>query len=301
MHQIFESNDLVFYSAEVGHGLGLHKPGNGPANATFFSINPLSPNWIVNAEKCAKKPTSARFSLNVSEFRNFVFESDSMTLDQQLIEWQKLSTKIPIKLFTYSGSKSYHAIISTLDTLPFEPHTAEGISGYKQSWRALRAYIESNSLLKLDESTKDPSRLTRLPGAFRGNVEQKAIKLELSRYITSAEVMELTARYAPVQAQAQIYNGPAINFSGLSKSLQLPKFEKLNHRVSRAEKWAGPENMYPALFRLTLWAIDELNPEPEAWLALLKSTVFPKIVATGYNRNLTVPVISAYNYKGIKV
>lgn len=303
MSAIFSAHELVYFAEEATAGLGLFKWTGKPAAATLHSINPLAADWSINANKCANRPVIPRFSLNVTEFRNFVFESDKLTLPEQLGEWIKIAELLPIKQLTYSGGKSYHAVVSVMDTLPFEPHTDEGVASYKSAWKALATFIQTNSTLVLDESTKDPARLTRVPGALRVNVLQASIDLPLARFITAAEVMEIMGQYARPRTEGTVR--PAhlgqTSSNDLDKLLKIHKHRHLAHKVNQAERWASTENMYPALLKLTLWAIDELNPEPAAWLALLETKVFPKIAATGYNRDLTLPVKLAYNYKGHRI
>jgi hypothetical protein len=297
---IFLKTDKLYYCDGKLVYTGFQSAHTVPPLSEFYSINPLAEQWDQYAKMCQKLPVTPRFSLNVSEFKNFVFESDTVELTEQLKQWTKLSAILPIKMLTYSGGKSYHAVISVLDTLPYEPHTVEGVQGYKHAWKALRSFIEAHSTLKLDESTKDPARLTRVPGALRaGSVLQKAEVLADCRYATCNDIMVIIGSHAPPPAyKGHVYTGPAVNLEMLKKLLNLYTHEKLSYRIRRVEKWAGSEGMYPLLLRLTLWAIDELNPDYQAWLALMEEKVFPVIKAHGYNRNLTVPVEAAYTMKG---
>lgn len=296
---IFAPTDRIYYE---GDSKGLGAPHSPLLGAYFYSINPLSINWheynkmrIDSGRKAASTP---RFSLNVAKFRNFVFESDVGTLEAQLAEWQKVAALLPVKQLTFSGGKSYHAVISCIDFLPFKPHTENGIVAYKHAWKALRAFIETNSSLKLDESTKDPARLTRLPNAVRENgVKQTEIKLTESAYISCEQILELMANFkvqpeaAPTSLSAANSERDFLNRLNAERALKL----KLTH----AHKWGAASNMYPALFRYTLWAIDAINPSYETLVNYMQVETFPDILAKGYDRDLTVPVRAAFAFKGL--
>lgn len=295
---IFEASEQTYFTGEAGANGLLGSALRPPQTSTLFSINPLDPNWAEHARLCQQSPSTPRFSLNVTKFRNFIFESDILSPDEQLIEWLKLAELIPIKHLTFSGGKSYHAIISCLDELPFEPHTIAGVQAYKQTWKGLKSFLEFNSKLSLDASTKDPSRLTRIPGAFRGTMLQSAIEFQ-ARFITSMELLRITASHMPLQTAAIKATWDAVGVSNLTLLLEKPAHRYLNNKLKNPAKWIGPTNMYPALLRLTLWAIDELNPTYDAWLEALSTDVLPAIRATGYPRDLTIAIKAAYIYKGL--
>lgn len=110
-------------------------------NRNFFSINPL---------------LNGRLDANVTCFRNILIEFDSIPLEQQLV----LLKDIPWSTVVFSGKKSYHAIISLQE--PCE--TREEYDA------VVRRILEK--LPDADRSTKNPSRLSRAPGALRDGIEQ---------------------------------------------------------------------------------------------------------------------------------
>lgn len=109
-----------------------------PAESSlWFSINPLRAN---------------RSDANVVSYRNFLLELDSVPLNQQI---ELVRSKIPVTSIVYSGSKSYHFIISLQEDLPDK-------AAYR---RVIRGLMEA--IPEADKSTKNPSRLSRLPFRLR--------------------------------------------------------------------------------------------------------------------------------------
>lgn len=106
----------------------------------FFCINPLK---------------SRRKDANVTAYRNFLVEFDGVPLDQQrnIVNMAKL----PFSTCVFSGSKSFHFIIS-LET------PVATIEEYKAITRRLHAYLP-----EMDKSTSNPSRFSRTPNAIREN------------------------------------------------------------------------------------------------------------------------------------
>lgn len=138
----------------------------------YYAINPIHPKQNLND----KGAGTLRASINVTAFRNFLFEIDSLPLDVQLSLLRYLAPHIPFAQVTFSGGSSYHAIVSVADTLPFKPHTTEGIAQYSEAWKSLESkltflasqYFGGPAPAKLfDSANKDPARLSRTPGAIR--------------------------------------------------------------------------------------------------------------------------------------
>lgn len=107
------------------------------ANDLFFSINPMH---------------TKRADDNVTVFRNFLLELDNVPIYEQI---QLVTSKVPVSSIVFSGNKSYHFIISLSSP-------CETISEYRAYSRALLEAVP-----EADKSTKNPSRLSRLPGAIR--------------------------------------------------------------------------------------------------------------------------------------
>jgi len=119
----------------------------------FFCINALDP-------KTDKQPTESwhRFDLprradcNVVCFRNFLIELDNMPIKEQI---EYVTARVPVSSITFSGAKSYHFIISLMTPLT-------SLEEYQKFAAGLHRLLD-----KADKSTKNPSRLSRLPWATR--------------------------------------------------------------------------------------------------------------------------------------
>lgn len=173
---LFQSSDSIYFMFQGANKLpiaGFHATLAESIDEVphYFSINP-----ICNAQnRNTKAKKHPRASINVTAFRNFLFELDSTPLDVQENLLRFIQPRIPIAQVTYSGSNSLHAIISVADTLPFKVHTETGIAEYSQAWKALDAELRfiaseffSSKIEKLfDTQCKDPARLSRTPGAIR--------------------------------------------------------------------------------------------------------------------------------------
>lgn len=112
----------------------------------FFCINPL-------------KPGTSRRDDNVAVFRNILLEFDKGSLKEQL-DWLN---EVPYSILTWSGGKSHHAIIS-LD----EP--CDTRKEYDALVRRIYAKVPM-----ADKSVKNPSRLSRTPGALRNNGSEQVL------------------------------------------------------------------------------------------------------------------------------
>lgn len=95
---------------------------------------------------------TSRADANVECFRNFLIEIDSVPLNIQI---DLVRSKMPVSSIVYSGGKSYHFLVSLQDALPNEAE-------YR---RVARGLLEA--VPEADKSTKNPSRLSRLPGVVR--------------------------------------------------------------------------------------------------------------------------------------
>lgn len=147
------------------------KPTNKDTDL-FESINPIK-----------QKPEDERLIEDIPEYyprrdiycesmRNFLFEMDNTLLEeQQAFSLKNFNSKI-VNRVVFSGNKSFHNRV-TIDEEP------ESIEHYKFIWNK----INENYFLGLaDIACKNPSRLTRKPGAVRNDektgfkpVEQKLV------------------------------------------------------------------------------------------------------------------------------
>jgi hypothetical protein len=133
---LFEPGELIC----TGDMYSVKVHPQSKAHGNFISINPLH---------------TRRLDSNVTSFRNFLIEMDNgLSKQDQLSIAEK--TKLPWSTATWSGSKSVHFIMS-LET-PVDQKT----------WRTWAdAFIRA--MPGADLSTKNPSRFTRLPLAYRAD------------------------------------------------------------------------------------------------------------------------------------
>lgn len=119
---------------------------------------------------------------NVTHFRNFMFEIDTMGLKDQLSYVEKIG--IPYSACVFSGSKSMHFVVSLIKPLPNET-----------MWRYVAEWI-LNIISEADKQNKNPSRSVRFPDVkrksgkmmmqklvkFNGRIEQSLLSSWLNKF-----------------------------------------------------------------------------------------------------------------------
>lgn len=104
---------------------------------------------------------------NVVAFRYVLVESDEMTLQEQKEYLEK--SKLPIATLVHSGGKSLHAAVHI---------DADSLEQYTERVRFLFDYLKQHGFA-VDEANKDPCRLSRLPGAERGDKVQELLDTDM--------------------------------------------------------------------------------------------------------------------------
>lgn len=160
LETLFESSELVCVS-EHPYGVFLSEQHAIKKGAVFFSINPMH---------------TSRADANVTCYRNILLEIDSLPLDQQLAYIQY---KVPVTSIVYSGGKSYHFIISLA-----EPCST------KDEYDLLVKRLHK-LLPKVDPTTKNPSRFSRMPGTVRPDTGKLQELLFLGSRISRATLEAL--------------------------------------------------------------------------------------------------------------
>ncbi|GHV79951.1 hypothetical protein AGMMS49944_17420 [Spirochaetia bacterium] len=147
---IFNDDDRVIQQDIVemrGFALPFHKWNN---RSSFFAINPV--NHIGDNRK----------NENIAVMKNFLFESDTLTLEEQKA---LLKDRLDIiSMATYSGNKSIHLIIQVMDY----PKTIEE---YHYLWKLLK----DTYFPYADNQCKDCLRLSRTPNAIRNDTNKKQV------------------------------------------------------------------------------------------------------------------------------
>lgn len=145
----------------------------------FFCINPLDPSQDHNPTKpYHAKDKPRRADHNVIKYRSFLIEMDKIGLTQQKDHIAAIN--MPYSTVCYSGNKSYHFIIC-LD----EPCIDE--TEYRDYAIRIQRAVGLNLV---DKSTKNPSRLSRYPGAFRADTERCQVLKYVGKRINKADLEE---------------------------------------------------------------------------------------------------------------
>ena len=129
----------------------------------FGSINEEAGAWIrinpLDGKGAADK--------NVTAYRYALVEADSMPIEDQ--KKLLINMRLPIKALVESGGKSVHAIVKI---------DAENEPEYKQRVSFLFNKLADKNFI-VDTANKNPSRLSRLPGAMRAGNLQRLLGIDL--------------------------------------------------------------------------------------------------------------------------
>ncbi|MCI9581415.1 MAG: AAA family ATPase [Oscillospiraceae bacterium] len=136
---------------DLGAVLGDYDPGTG----AWIRFNPLDGKGVKND--------------NVTAFRFALIESDSMELGEQNALIREL--ELPVACLVYSGGKSLHAIVR-IDAASYEE--------YRTRVDYLYSVCEKNGM-KVDKQNRNPSRLSRLPGAVRNGHKQFLVDTNIGK------------------------------------------------------------------------------------------------------------------------
>ena len=101
---------------------------------------------------------------NVTAYRYALVESDDISIERQYTIYHEL--ELPIAAMVHSGGKSLHAIVK-IDAPDFRE--------YQKRVDFLYEVCKKNGLV-IDRKNRNPSRLSRLPGATRNGVPQRLIE-----------------------------------------------------------------------------------------------------------------------------
>lgn len=152
-----------------------------PEDSTCFTNTPYGTfiESVQNHTKteyfCINALKGGRRDDNVTKHRTFLIEFDSVPLDQQ---WDLI--KVPVTAVVFSGNKSYHFFITL----------KEPVSAEKYAELAKRLHL---AMPHADPSTKNPSRLGRMPDVVR----QSTGKLQSFDYIGERISLEILESYLP--------------------------------------------------------------------------------------------------------
>jgi len=265
----------------------------------FFVINPIHPriDYGFEAKESYNEYKPRRADLNVTGYRNFMFEFDSIGLHYQLEIMKKCG--IPWSTIVYSGNKSYHGILSLEEGLE-GCHTQEGVNRYKNIWKRLEAKIElkANEMgfkNVIDQSSKNPSRFSRFPSYVRGNTAQDIVHLGAR---LSIGAFELLLSKCPILLEKDIKVKKELDRQASSEvEFWSMASEGLKNKLKYVN-WGATDGLYPIIYKLTLWAIDETGIDKDSFLNLYHKYTVPQLLQSGYpNHKLDTAINDAYRSK----
>jgi len=144
-------SELEKHPNDLGAVIGDWKPDCG----AWIRFNPVDGKGIKNE--------------NVTRFTYALVESDSLPLEEQKAILTKL--ELPVACMVYSGGKSLHAIVHV---------DAENAKEYRERVEILYAILEREGF-PVDVQNRNPSRLSRLPGATRNGKRQALLGVNLGK------------------------------------------------------------------------------------------------------------------------
>lgn len=164
---------------------------NAPSpNDVFFSINEMH--------------GDGRKDSNVTCFRNFLLESDTVPLEDQI---NHITSKVPVSTIVFSGGKSYHHIISLQDPVSREE--------YNTICRQLMGFIP-----EIDKATKNPSRFSRIPDATRADTGAVQKLIYVGHRVPNMELLKILPSPKPASIKTAV-NGKgmiAVNIWNMVRS-----------------------------------------------------------------------------------
>jgi len=150
------------YTNNVGQLIDMLNGGE-PIERVFGSYNRNGGAWIrinpLDGQGIEDK--------NVTSYNNLLVECDNLPIDEQITKLEQV--RIPIKALVYSGGKSVHAIV---------PVNAMSEREYRFNFNFIRNMLKQAGL-EIDSANINPSRLSRLPGVYRGDHKQFLIKTNI--------------------------------------------------------------------------------------------------------------------------
>ena len=142
-------NALKKYKDDVGAAVGDYKKEAG----AWIRINPLDGSGVSRD--------------NVTAYRHVLVESDEIPQEEQIQFYEQW--KLPIAALVNSGSKSIHAIVKIY---------AENDEIYQKRVQFLFEFLKKHNF-PIDESNKNPNKLSRMPGVYRGDKLQSLITTDI--------------------------------------------------------------------------------------------------------------------------
>ena len=153
------------YSRTVGEVIEALQQCHGDIGGVFGDFDPKAGAWVRINPLDGKGVNNA----NVTDLRYCLIESDEIPVDDQNRILRAL--ELPIAALVHSGGKSLHAIVKV---------EAENRKQYDERVRTVIKVCKDNGF-EVDESNKNPARLSRLPGVPRGKQRQYLIDTHIGK------------------------------------------------------------------------------------------------------------------------
>ena len=182
LEAVFEPSDIIGYTMQstlnnkgkyvpAGKGSYTHTAGElidmlndgEPIEKVFGSYNREAGAWV----RINPFDGQGIDDKNVAQFKNILIECDNLPVETQIEMLEKI--KIPIKAMVFSGSKSVHAIV---------PVSVVSERDYRTQFNFIKNVL-NDAGMEIDSSNINPSRLSRLPGVYRGDHKQFLIKTNI--------------------------------------------------------------------------------------------------------------------------
>jgi len=160
---LFDEEDWTCFAmnAKETRVRALHVAFNN--NWQFFSINPIALEDRMPVEEWHSTEIPRRADINVTKLRNILIEMDKIPLHEQAAHMEQIG--LPFSTCVFSGSKSYHWIISL--EVPCETRAIYDTL-VKRVYKAVGTKL-------VDITCKNPSRFSRFPDSTRletGEIQQ---------------------------------------------------------------------------------------------------------------------------------
>lgn len=145
--------------------------GNGPAGRGRFETaqwwkdsfeGGMAPPQYIGINPCKDETGSDK---GVSAYRYMLVECDEIPIEQQWTVIQEAMGVMPIVSVVFSGGKSLHTLVYVDAQTPQE---------YREAAEAVYGWFQERGM-PVDTACKNPGRLSRVGGAYRGDVEQRVL------------------------------------------------------------------------------------------------------------------------------
>lgn len=181
---------------------------------------------------------------NVTAYRFALVESDTMSVVEQ--ERFFRASGMPIAAMVSSGGKSIHAIVHI---------DAKNKDEYRERVSSLYSWLADQNVA-VDEQNKNPSRLSRLPGYYRGGREQRLLAInlgpksweewqaniindDLPGLLNAKDFIDTEIELAPELIQGILRKGHKGIISGESKAGKTWMLLELAAAIASGTKWLG--------------------------------------------------------------